>query len=157
MVSAERSRIMRAVKSRDTTPERAVRSLLHKKGYRFRLHRKDLPGCPDLVFVSRRKVLFVHGCFWHGHNCKRGARVPRTNAEYWTGKIARNRARDQRTKTALKALGWRALVLWECELKRPAAVRRLERFLGGERRRGRPRPAGANYARRRGSRASSPT
>src|SRR5215467_11698981 len=92
--SEARSRIMRAVKSRDTKPELIIRSLAHRMGYRFRLYRKDLPGCPDLVFPRLRKVVFVHGCFWHGHDCGRGARIPKANAEYWRSKIARNSARD---------------------------------------------------------------
>ena len=90
MTSELRSRTMRAVKGRDTKPEMAVRRLLHRMGYRYRLHRKELPGRPDIVFGSRRKVIFVHGCFWHGHSCKRGNRLPKTNAEYWQTKIARN-------------------------------------------------------------------
>jgi DNA mismatch endonuclease (patch repair protein) len=114
---------MRAVKSKDTTPELRVRRLLHGMGYRYRLHRKDLPGHPDLVFVGRRKVIFIHGCFWHGHDCHRGARVPKTNADYWTAKIGRNRDRDARALNALAEQGWRALVLWECELKDEADLR----------------------------------
>lgn len=126
----QRSRIMRAVKAADTGPEMAVRRMVHRMGYRFRLHRRDLPGTPDLVFPRLRKVIFVHGCFWHGHDCARGARAPRTNAEYWRGKIARNRTRDALSAVALKAQGWRAAVVWECELNNPAAVKkRLGRFL----------------------------
>ena len=131
MTDAERSRIMRAVKSRDTGPEKAVRSLAHRMGYRFRLHRADLPGKPDLAFPGRRAVVFVHGCFWHGHDCKRGARTPKTNTEYWTAKIARNAARDRDQLSSLKRLGWRALVVWECQLRNEPAVRsRLRHFLG---------------------------
>lgn len=126
----QRSRIMRAVKAADTGPEMAVRRMVHRMGYRFRLHRRDLPGTPDLVFPRLRKVIFVHGCFWHGHDCARGARAPRTNAEYWRGKIARNRARDALHAVALKAQGWRSAVVWECELNNPPAVKkRLGRFL----------------------------
>ncbi len=128
-ISAQRSRIMRAVKSRDTSPELAVRSLLHRKGYRFRLHRKDLPGCPDLVFVSLHKVVFVHGCFWHGHECKRGARAPKSNAEDWRQKIEKNRRRDTRNREALQASGWRVQTVWECELQNQNLLRRLKRFL----------------------------
>lgn len=131
MTDAERSRIMRAVKSRDTGPEKAVRSLAHRMGYRFRLHRADLPGKPDLAFPGRRAVVFVHGCFWHGHDCKRGARTPKTNTEYWTAKIARNAAHDRDQLSSLKRLGWRALVVWECQLRNEPAVRsRLRHFLG---------------------------
>lgn len=92
-----------------------VRRLLHAAGYRFRLHRKDLPGSPDLVFPGRHKVVFVHGCFWHGHDCKRGARQPKENAEYWIAKIARNRARDHQAILALKAAGWGCAIVWECQ------------------------------------------
>lgn len=126
----ERSRIMRAVKGSDTAPEMLVRRLAHRMGYRFRLHRKDLPGKPDLVFPRLHKVVFVNGCFWHGHNCARGARAPKANAEYWRAKINRNSLRDAANIAALKAKGWRAAVLWECELKELATVKkRLAAFL----------------------------
>ncbi|MDX3899381.1 MAG: DNA mismatch endonuclease Vsr [Sphingobium sp.] len=125
-----RSRTMRAVKSTDTKPEMLVRRLAHRLGYRFRLHRKDLPGSPDLVFPGRRRVIFVHGCFWHGHHCKRGARPPKTNAEYWRAKIARNRARDERVIGELEAIGWRSMTIWECELRDEDALSlRLRRYL----------------------------
>lgn len=121
---------MRAVKGRDTSPERLVRRIAHGMGYRFRLHRRDLPGKPDLTFPARRAVVFVNGCFWHGHGCKRGARVPKTNTAYWTAKVARNVARDARHLKRLESEGWRALVLWECELKDGAGLKkRLARFL----------------------------
>ncbi len=127
----QRSRIMRAVKGADTAPELAVRRLAHGMGYRFRLHRKDLPGKPDLTFPRLRKVVFVHGCFWHGHDCPRGARVPVRNREYWTRKVARNMERDKKTQAALESLGWKSLVAWECEIKDHARMRRaLRRFLG---------------------------
>jgi DNA mismatch endonuclease (patch repair protein) len=126
----QRSRIMRAVKGTDTAPEMTVRRMAHRLGYRFRLHRKDLPGKPDLVFPSLHKVIFVHGCFWHGHNCARGAREPKSNAVYWRAKIARNSARDAEHIVALKSRGWKACVLWECDLKEPTRVkRRLVKFL----------------------------
>ncbi|WP_376694679.1 very short patch repair endonuclease [Wenzhouxiangella sp. EGI_FJ10305] len=125
-----RSRVMRAVKSKDTEPEMAVRRLVYRMGYRYRLHRKDLPGNPDLVFGSRKKVIFVHGCFWHGHDCKRGSRMPKSNRNYWEQKISRNQERDREHLKALKAGGWRALVLWECELKENGEIeRRLSEFL----------------------------
>jgi DNA mismatch endonuclease (patch repair protein) len=111
-----RRRTMQAVKSKDTAPELLVRSLAHRMGYRFRLHSKDLPGKPDLVFPGRRKAVFVHGCFWHGHDCARGARVPKTNRDYWTKKIARNRERDRAACVALAHSGWAYLVIWECDL-----------------------------------------
>lgn len=114
----ERRRAMAAVKSHHTTPERRVRSALHRLGYRFRLHDAKLPGRPDLVLPGRRLVIFVHGCYWHGHRCRRGARMPKTNVEYWQTKIAGNVARDRRRKRELKQLGWRVLVIWECRIGR---------------------------------------
>lgn len=121
---------MRAVKSTDTKPELAVRSLAHRLGFRFRLHRKDLPGRPDLVFAGRRKVIFVNGCFWHGHDCKRGARMPKANASYWRSKIERNRARDAKARADLAAAGWDVLTIWECETKdRDHLRQRLIAFL----------------------------
>lgn len=130
--SEVRSRTMRAVHSKNTTPELTLRRLLHRAGYRFRLHRKDLPGSPDLVFPGRRAVVFVHGCFWHGHKCKRGARAPKSNVDYWSAKITRNIARDARSLEALQAAGWRAAIVWECELKDAQAVlARIAVFLEG--------------------------
>lgn len=114
----ERSEVMRRVKARDTTPERRVRRALRSLGYTgYRLDRRDLPGRPDIAFISRKIAIFVHGCFWHGHDCKRGARVPKTNNTYWVAKIGRNRARDAKTLGALAEAGWRALVIWECETR----------------------------------------
>jgi DNA mismatch endonuclease, patch repair protein len=118
----KRSAVMRRVKGRDTTPEMTVRRALTKLGARYRLHRKDLPGNPDIVMPGRRLALFVHGCFWHGHDCARGARVPKQNRDYWVAKVARNVARDARTTEALTALGWRVETIWECELKDAAAL-----------------------------------
>ncbi len=106
---------MRAVRSRDTKPEMKVRRLLHRLGYRYRLHRKDLPGTPDIVFGPRRKVIFVHGCFWHGHSCPRGARLPATNVDYWRRKINRNVERHAKQVEQLRAEGWATLVIWECQ------------------------------------------
>ena len=127
----QRSRIMRAVKSKDTGPEMTMRRLAHGMGYRYRLHLKELPGNPDLVFGPRRKVIFVHGCFWHGHACKRGDRMPKNNHDYWLQKIGRNKERDQEHLKALKARGWQALVVWECEVKDGALMKhRLRKFLG---------------------------
>jgi DNA mismatch endonuclease (patch repair protein) len=119
---AKRSAVMRRVKGRDTTPELQVRKALTRLGARYRLHRKDLPGSPDIALPGRRVALFVHGCFWHGHDCARGARVPKQNRDYWLGKVARNRARDAASRAALAGLGWRVETVWECELKDPAAV-----------------------------------
>jgi DNA mismatch endonuclease (patch repair protein) len=121
--SPERSAVMRAVKSQDTAPERAVRKLLREIAPGYRLHRADLPGKPDIVYGRKKLAIFVHGCFWHGHDCARGDRPPRANADYWRAKIARNRARDARVLEALTALGWRALVVYECALKDPEALR----------------------------------
>ncbi len=119
---AQRSAVMRAVPGKDSAAELKVRRLLTAMGLRYRLHRRELPGSPDIVFARRKLALFVHGCFWHGHDCRRGARVPKANAAYWTGKIARNRARDAAAQTALATLGWRAEVVWECTLKDEAAL-----------------------------------
>ncbi len=129
-IAYDRSAVMRAVKSRDTTPERAVRAILRRLAPGYRLHRADLPGKPDIVYGRRKLAIFVHGCFWHGHDCARGARMPKTNAGYWRAKIARNRARDETTLAALAALGWRTLVVYECELKEAARLSaRLEATL----------------------------
>lgn len=113
-----RSAVMRAVKSKDTAPEMVVRRLVHRLGFRFRLHREDLPGKPDLVFPSRRKILLVNGCFWHGHECSRGNRQPKKNADYWRSKIAQNVDRDVRNQTALSEIGWEVLTIWECEISK---------------------------------------
>ena len=118
----DRSAVMRAVKSRDTSPERAVRALLRTIAPGYRLHRVDLPGKPDIVYASRKRAIFVHGCFWHGHDCARGARMPKTNTAYWRAKIARNRARDEKTLAAYVTMGWRTLVVYECELKDKGAL-----------------------------------
>src|SRR5262245_17964395 len=121
-----RSRIMRAIKSRNTAPERLVRRLAHCMGYRFRVHRKDLPGTPDLVFPARRKAIFVHGCFWHCHDCGGGPRMPTQNRVYWRKKLTRNKKRDEEASAALTVLGWKVRVFWECELR---DLRRTERSL----------------------------
>ena len=121
--SPARSATMRAVKSRDTGPERAVRAMLRELAPGYRLHRADLPGKPDIAYGKRKLAIFVHGCFWHGHDCARGARAPKANAEYWREKIARNRARDARNLADLAALGWRTLVIHECALKDAAGLR----------------------------------
>ena len=127
----KRSAVMRRVRGKDTTPERAVRRLLTELGARYRLHRADLPGKPDIVMSGRRLAIFVHGCFWHGHDCARGARVPKANRDYWLGKVGRNRARDEAHHAALTAAGWRVETVWECELKDAATLRaRAERWLG---------------------------
>ena len=119
----KRSAVMRRVKGKDTTPELRVRKALTALGARYRLHRKDLPGSPDIVLPGRRLALFVHGCFWHGHDCARGARVPKAKRDYWLGKVGRNRARDVASREALTALGWRVETIWECDLKDAEALR----------------------------------
>jgi DNA mismatch endonuclease (patch repair protein) len=119
----ERSAIMRAVKSENTAPELAVRHLLREFAPGYRLHRADLPGKPDIAYIGRRLAIFVHGCFWRGHDCARGARMPKTNAPYWREKIARNRARDAAHLAALTEQGWRVLTVYECELKDRNALR----------------------------------
>lgn len=115
----QRSAVMRAVKGRDTTPEVTVRRILRAAGIGYRLGGAGLPGRPDLVMKGRRVALFVHGCFWHGHDCARGARKPKANADYWAAKIGRNRARDEAALAALVAAGWRVVTVWECDLKEP--------------------------------------
>ena len=119
----KRSAVMRRVKGKDTTPELAVRRLIWSLGGRYRLHRKDLPGKPDIVLPGRRLAIFVHGCFWHGHDCARGARIPKANRDYWLAKVARNRTRDTASRAALEAAGWRVETIWECDLKDAAALR----------------------------------
>jgi DNA mismatch endonuclease (patch repair protein) len=111
-----RSALMSRIASKNTAPELRVRKLLHSLGYRFRLHRRDLPGTPDIVLPSRHAAIFVHGCFWHAHGCRIG-RPPRTNVEFWTAKRERNVARDQENRAALEALGWRVLEVWQCETR----------------------------------------
>ena len=114
---AKRSAVMRRVKGKDTAPELRVRRLIWSLGGRYRLNAKDLPGKPDIVLPRRKLAVFVHGCFWHGHDCARGARVPKANRDYWLGKVGRNRERDIASKVALEAKGWRVETVWECELK----------------------------------------
>lgn len=122
-----RSRVMAQVRSQGTRPELAVRRELHALGYRFRLHRRDLPGRPDVVLPKYRLVIFVNGCFWHGHRCRDG-QLPTSNAEYWESKIGRNRARDRRATRELNRLGWRVQTIWTCRLRQGlrAALRTLE-------------------------------
>jgi DNA mismatch endonuclease (patch repair protein) len=130
-----RSRLMSRVKGRDTKPEKLVRSLLHAMGYRFRLHRKDLPGKPDIVLPKHKKVIFVHGCFWHGHlDCSRAAR-PASNREFWDRKIDGNIARDRKAKEELSAMGWEMLIVWTCQMKKrnlEELIEKLRRFVEGE-------------------------
>lgn len=126
-----RSELMSRIRSKDTEPEMTVRRLLHGLGYRYVLHDRRLPGTPDLVFPSRRKVVFVHGCFWHGHDCGRGFK-PATNAEFWAAKIDGNMARDRRHVRAISAQGWKVFTVWECAVGKDrlaALERRLVKFL----------------------------
>jgi DNA mismatch endonuclease (patch repair protein) len=125
-----RRRLMQAVRGKNTGPELVVRSLLHRLGYRFRLHRRDLPGTPDIVLPGRGAAIFVHGCFWHGHGCRIG-RLPKSKLDYWDPKIRANRERDKRKRSALTACGWRVLTIWQCELAELRTLeRRLRSFLG---------------------------
>ena len=126
-----RSENMRRIRSKDTKPEKALRSLLHRAGYRFRIHANDLPGSPDIVFPARRKVVFVHGCFWHQHSRCGAGIVPASRREYWVPKLKRNQDRDRSARLALARIGWKSLTVWECEIeKNPAAtLRRSMAFL----------------------------
>jgi DNA mismatch endonuclease, patch repair protein len=126
----QRSRIMRAVRSRDTGPELAVRHLLRDLGFRgYRKNRKEIPGKPDIAFIGQKKAIFVHGCFWHGHVCQHGANAPKSNQSYWLPKIARNKARDEVNSSKLASLGWSALTVWECELRRSDLAETLAAFM----------------------------
>ena len=110
---------MARIRSEDTVPEMLVRKMLHAAGFRFRLHRGDLPGKPDIVLPRYKVAIFVHGCFWHGHESCRDGRRPKSNLDYWNRKLDRNRERDRRSQAKLEAIGWRPLVVWECELEDP--------------------------------------
>ena len=126
----ERSKIMRAIRQHDTKPELSVRRLVHGLGYRYRLHRKDLPGKPDLVFPARRKIIFVHGCFWHRHRRCRLTTTPKTRRVFWKSKFASNVVRDRAVKKWLEAAGWQVLVVWQCELSnRDRLTRTIRAFL----------------------------
>ncbi|MDN7439375.1 very short patch repair endonuclease [Burkholderia cepacia] len=125
----KRSQLMGRIRSKNTKPEIAVRSLLHSLGYRFRLHRKDLPGRPDIVLPKHRKIILVQGCFWHGHNCKLASK-PKSNQGYWKKKIISNQERDKRNIEALRVLGWDVLELWECDIRKPEnLVQRVSFFM----------------------------
>jgi DNA mismatch endonuclease (patch repair protein) len=130
LTTRERSRRMALIKSRDSGPERWVRSMLHAAGHRYRLHDRSLPGTPDLVFASRGKVIFVHGCFWHRHNRCALARLPKSRQAFWYPKLEGNRLRDRAQRRRLSAMGWGSLVVWECELANPVDVMlKMLRFL----------------------------
>ncbi len=126
----DRSANMRAIRSKGMEPEMLVRRMVHALGYRYRLHQADLPGKPDLVFSARRKVIFVHGCFWHSHSCQL-AHAPKSNLGYWLPKLNRNKERDKAHLAALKAAGWKTLIIWECKLKHSKQLQpRIMKFLG---------------------------
>jgi DNA mismatch endonuclease (patch repair protein) len=133
LTSEKRSENMRRIKSKGMKPELAVRKIAHGLGYRYRLHAKELPGKPDLVFRQRRKAIFVHGCFWHAHDAPTcpDRRTVKSNQVYWSPKLAGNRARDERHRAALEEQGWKVLTIWECEIKHTARVtKQIKRFLG---------------------------
>lgn len=126
----QRRRIMQSVRSKDTGPEMFVRRLLFVSGYRYQVHRRDLPGTPDIVFSARQKVVLVHGCYWHGHGCKKG-QLPKSKVAYWADKILKNRERDEEKERELRNLGWDVLTVWQCDLAEPVALSlRLKAFLG---------------------------
>jgi len=126
----QRSFNMSRIRSRDTRPEKIVRSIVHAFGYRYRLHKPDLPGKPDIVLVRHRKIIDVHGCFFHMHKCRFGTVVPATNAKFWRTKRMSNVERDRRNLSALKRDGWKVLIVWECETRKPAALaKRIQKFL----------------------------
>lgn len=127
---AKRSEIMSKVRGKDTSPELIVRKLLFSRGYRYRLHDKSLPGCPDIVFRCKKRVIFVHGCFWHCHGCGKG-NPPKTNLSYWLPKLENNRERDRRNQSLLASMGWSVLVVWQCELSdKIVLARTLDEFCG---------------------------
>ena len=135
LTPSERSALMSRIRGKDTKPELVVRRLAFRLGYRFRLHRRDLPGCPDLVFPSRSKIILVHGCFWHRHGCNGGTRVPRTNRKFWKDKFAYNIGRDRRNIRQLRTLGWSVMVIWECQTtrrKEAVLLSRLVKFLDAD-------------------------
>jgi DNA mismatch endonuclease (patch repair protein) len=127
-----RSALMARIRGKDTAPERVLRGALHRAGYRYRLHVKNLPGCPDLVFPKRKKVIFVHGCFWHAHrNCRLGA-MPKSNLKFWKPKLEGNRNRDKRNIRKLRSMGWQVLVVWQCKLGDPSScLPKVTGFLEG--------------------------
>jgi DNA mismatch endonuclease, patch repair protein len=132
LTAEQRSQCMAAIRGRDTTPERRLRSELHAMGYRYKLHSATLPGKPDIIFPSRKAVIFVHGCFWHRHDCKAGRSVPATRTEFWLRKLTKNTNRDRENIRDLRRRGWRVLVIWECQIKREPigkVVRKAAAFL----------------------------
>jgi DNA mismatch endonuclease (patch repair protein) len=134
-----RSENMRRIRSRNTTPEVAVRSYLHAAGFRYRLHGRTLVGKPDIVFPGHRVAVFVHGCFWHQHKGCKDASTPKTHSDYWSPKLASNVARDARNLAALRSDGWSVMVIWECETKRPECLAALAKAIDAARERGKAR------------------
>ena len=133
LTPAERSKNMAAIKGKNTRPELLVRSMLHRAGYRFSLHRKDLPGKPDIVLPKYKTVIFVHGCFWHRHQGCKGTTTPKTRTEFWQAKFDRNVSNDRKHTRQLRKLGWHVLTVWECQLKKPDTVlKKLNRLLTTE-------------------------
>lgn len=130
----KRSQIMSRISGKDTKPELFIRKAIFAEGYRYRLHRKDLPGNPDIVFSKRKKVIFINGCFWHGHNCKKAA-LPTTNKIFWEKKLTGNKERDKRNLSKLKTLGWKSLVIWQCQIKKStlkSQINKIKAFLDKE-------------------------
>lgn len=127
----KRSIIMSHIGSKGTKPELSVRKLVHSMGYRFRLHLKQLPGCPDLVFTKRKKIIFVNGCFWHGHDDCKKAKTPKSNVDFWTKKIEINKSRDELNYAKLRSLGWELLIIWQCQLvEKESIFNKIVKFLG---------------------------
>lgn len=134
LTPAERSVRMGQVRSKDTKPEMVVRQLVHGMGFRYRLHVRDLPGRPDLVFPGRGKIIFVHGCFWHRHASCKNTRWPKSKLDFWKPKLEANKRRDRANQKALRAMGWKLMVVWECQLRNTAQVtKRIREFLDGDR------------------------
>lgn len=126
----ERSALMAKIKSKNTAPELVVRQFVYSLGFRYRLHQKNLPGKPDLVLKNMGKIIFVHGCFWHGHSCPAGSNKPHSNLEYWSKKLYRNKIRDKNNIRSLKRMGWDVLILWECEIMNTnSLLNKLKSFL----------------------------
>ena len=122
LTKEQRSYCMSRIRKTDTTPELTVRRIIHRLGYRFRLYRRELPGCPDIVLPRHRKVIFVHGCWWHRHNCQLGRRSPKSRRKYWLPKLQANKERYKRDRRALQRQGWKVLTIWECQTKKPEKI-----------------------------------
>ncbi len=133
LTKEQRSYCMSRIRKTDTTPELTVRRIVHRLGYRFRLYRRDLPGCPDIVLPRHRKVIFVHGCWWHRHNCRLGRRSPKSRQQYWLPKLQANKERYKRDRRALQRKGWKVLVIWECQTRNLEQItNKLSMFLNSD-------------------------